>query len=129
MLFFYRLNALIAVCLIQAWMMWNFIHFHLRKLRERQAEALALQVKASEKKSKTKNRKDDCKFKSTRVFSSSLSFLRCSSNTVYDFVLIKVHGLTVLFHQPIILLILILWRGLDIDLNVKFNLSIENIAG
>ncbi|XP_064085963.1 translocating chain-associated membrane protein 1-like [Macrobrachium nipponense] len=56
-----RLNALIAVCLIQAWMMWNFIHFHLRKLRERQAEALALQLKAVEKKVKTKNKKDDSK--------------------------------------------------------------------
>lgn len=55
-----RINALLAVCLIQAWMMWNFIHFHLRKLRERQAEALAQHKKAAEKKTK-KSKKDDSK--------------------------------------------------------------------
>ncbi|XP_071519700.1 translocating chain-associated membrane protein 1 isoform X2 [Panulirus ornatus] len=53
-----RLNALVAVCLIQAWMMWNFIHFHLRRMRERQAEALALRKKAAERRSK-KSKKDD----------------------------------------------------------------------
>ncbi|KAK8741514.1 hypothetical protein OTU49_002254 [Cherax quadricarinatus] len=55
---FIRLNALVAVCFIQAWMMWNFINFHLRRMRERQAEALAARKKASERKSK-KGRKDD----------------------------------------------------------------------
>ncbi|XP_045596663.1 translocating chain-associated membrane protein 1 isoform X2 [Procambarus clarkii] len=55
---FIRLNALVAVCLIQAWMMWNFIHFHLRRMRERQAEALAARKKAAERKTK-KGRKDD----------------------------------------------------------------------
>lgn len=57
---FIRLNALAAVCLIQAWMMWNFIHFHLRKLRERQAEVIASRKKGVEKKVK-KNKKEDSK--------------------------------------------------------------------
>ncbi|KAG7161216.1 translocating chain-associated membrane protein 1-like isoform X1 [Homarus americanus] len=57
---FIRLNALVAVCLIQAWMMWNFIHFHLRRMRERQAEAMAIRKKAAEKKTK-RGRKDDSK--------------------------------------------------------------------
>ncbi|KAL8623721.1 hypothetical protein ACOMHN_004785 [Nucella lapillus] len=30
-----RISCLAAVCLLQAWLMWNFITFHLRKLRER----------------------------------------------------------------------------------------------
>eukprot|EP00094_Tigriopus_californicus_P007550 TCALIF_07270-PA protein Name:"Similar to tram1l1 Translocating chain-associated membrane protein 1-like 1 (Xenopus laevis)" AED:0.03 eAED:0.03 QI:0/0/0/1/1/1/2/0/375 len=32
--FFFRLNALVAVCLLQAWLMWNFITFHLRRKRQ-----------------------------------------------------------------------------------------------
>lgn len=32
-------NVLAAVCLLQAWMMWNFITFHLKRLREKAAEA------------------------------------------------------------------------------------------
>jgi translocating chain-associated membrane protein 1 len=31
-----RVNCLAAICLLQAWMMWNFITFHLRRRRERQ---------------------------------------------------------------------------------------------
>ncbi|XP_067665421.1 translocating chain-associated membrane protein 1-like 1 [Haliotis asinina] len=34
-----RINCLAAVCILQAWMMWNFITFHLRKLREKSAAA------------------------------------------------------------------------------------------
>lgn len=30
-----RINCLAAVCLMQAWLMWNFITFQLRKMRER----------------------------------------------------------------------------------------------
>ena len=33
--FFCRINCLAAICLMQAWLMWNFITFQLRKLRER----------------------------------------------------------------------------------------------
>ncbi|XP_045110550.1 translocating chain-associated membrane protein 1-like isoform X2 [Portunus trituberculatus] len=53
-----RLNALVAVCLVQAWMMWNFIHFHLRQMRERQAEQMAQRKKLAERKNR-KGRKDD----------------------------------------------------------------------
>ncbi|XP_052249522.1 translocating chain-associated membrane protein 1-like isoform X2 [Dreissena polymorpha] len=35
----FRINCLAATCLLQAWMMWNFITFHLRRLRERAAVA------------------------------------------------------------------------------------------
>ncbi|KAK7086723.1 Translocating chain-associated membrane protein [Halocaridina rubra] len=56
-----RLNALAAVCLFQAWMMWNFIHFHLRKLREKQAEATAVKKKLVEKKPQKKSKKEDSK--------------------------------------------------------------------
>eukprot|EP00095_Tigriopus_kingsejongensis_P011064 snap_masked-scaffold23_size669530-processed-gene-2.9 protein:Tk11064 transcript:snap_masked-scaffold23_size669530-processed-gene-2.9-mRNA-1 annotation:"translocating chain-associated membrane protein 1-like 1" len=31
--FFFRMNALVAVCLLQAWLMWNFITFQLRRKR------------------------------------------------------------------------------------------------
>lgn len=55
-----RVNTLVAVCLVQAWMMWNFIHFHLRRLRERQALAAASRKKAAEKKAK-KPKKEDSK--------------------------------------------------------------------
>lgn len=33
--FIVRINCLAAVCLLQAWMMWNFITFHLKRMRER----------------------------------------------------------------------------------------------
>ncbi|KAK4291523.1 hypothetical protein Pmani_035652 [Petrolisthes manimaculis] len=55
-----RLNALIAVCLVQAWMMWNFIHFHLRQMREKQAEIVAARKKAAERRNK-RGRKEDSK--------------------------------------------------------------------
>ena len=31
----FRFNCLAAVCFLQAWMMWNFITFHLKRIRER----------------------------------------------------------------------------------------------
>ncbi|KAI1294141.1 Translocating chain-associated membrane protein 1-like 1 [Halotydeus destructor] len=33
-----RLNVLAGICLLQAWMMWNFINFHLKRKRERALE-------------------------------------------------------------------------------------------
>merc|ERR1712141_949816 len=33
----FRLNALIAIGLLQAWLMWNFINFHIRRMREKAA--------------------------------------------------------------------------------------------
>merc|ERR1711937_240907 len=32
-----RLNALVAVCLLQAWLMWNFIMFQVKRMREASA--------------------------------------------------------------------------------------------
>ncbi|XP_033727793.1 translocating chain-associated membrane protein 1-like 1 [Pecten maximus] len=37
-----RINCLAAVCLLQAWMMWNFINFHLRRRREKSAASRRL---------------------------------------------------------------------------------------
>lgn len=34
-----RINCLAATCLLQAWMMWNFITFHLKRLREKTASS------------------------------------------------------------------------------------------
>ncbi|KAI0216988.1 Translocating chain-associated membrane protein 1 [Lamellibrachia satsuma] len=46
-----RINCLVAVCLLQAWMMWNFITFHLRRLREqRMASGAAISAFAFSKK-------------------------------------------------------------------------------
>ncbi|CAG2169595.1 unnamed protein product, partial [Oppiella nova] len=42
-----RINCLAAVCLLEAWMMWNFINFHLRRMREKAAEAAALRKKSA----------------------------------------------------------------------------------
>merc|ERR1712014_131394 len=33
----FRLNALVAVCLLQAWLMWNFIMFQVKRMREAKA--------------------------------------------------------------------------------------------
>ena len=30
----FRFNALVAVCLLQAWLMWNFIMFQVKRMRE-----------------------------------------------------------------------------------------------
>lgn len=48
-----RINCLAAVCLLQAWMMWNFINFHLRRMRERGAASRKLR---SPKKTKSKGK-------------------------------------------------------------------------
>lgn len=51
-----RINCLAAVCLLQAWMMWNFINFHLRRLREKTAVSRKLKSPA---KRKTKVQEED----------------------------------------------------------------------
>lgn len=66
-----RITALLAVCMVQAWMMWNFIHFHLRLMRERQAEIIAARKKAAERKSK-KGRKEDCEY---QMFKFSIAYV------------------------------------------------------
>uniref|UniRef100_A0A1W7R9H0 Translocating chain-associated membrane protein 1 n=1 Tax=Hadrurus spadix TaxID=141984 RepID=A0A1W7R9H0_9SCOR len=47
-----RVNCLVAVCLLQAWMMWNFINFHLRRMREKAAQIASTKKKALAKKEK-----------------------------------------------------------------------------
>lgn len=44
-----RINLLVAVGLTQAWMMWNFINFHLKRLREKAAEVNASKKKHAKK--------------------------------------------------------------------------------
>jgi translocating chain-associated membrane protein 1 len=57
----FRLAALAAVGLLQAWLMWNFITFHLRRVREGKAAAATALAAAKSKKSqqdKAKARKE-----------------------------------------------------------------------
>jgi len=44
-----RINCLLSACLIQAWMMWNYINFHLKRIRE---HSQALKKKSGAKKEK-----------------------------------------------------------------------------
>jgi len=44
-----RLNVLVAVCLVQAWLLWNFIHFQLRRKREAEREAAEAAIAARKK--------------------------------------------------------------------------------
>merc|ERR1719158_1665270 len=50
----FRLNALIAIGLLQAWLMWNFINFHIRRMREKATTSTTSSSSASfgEKKKK-----------------------------------------------------------------------------
>jgi len=52
-----RINCLLSVCLVQAWMMWNFITFHLKRFRER---SQLNKKKANVKKDK-RQKKDEVK--------------------------------------------------------------------
>jgi translocating chain-associated membrane protein 1 len=59
--FVFRLTALISICLLQAWLMWNFITFHLRKRRENAANAavaLSTGKKGKNQQEKAKARKE-----------------------------------------------------------------------
>ncbi|KAG1666743.1 Translocating chain-associated membrane protein 1-like 1 [Nymphon striatum] len=58
---FIRLNCLVAVCALQAWMMWNFINFHMHRRRD-QATLLATNKKKSSAK-RIRAKKDDGEFK------------------------------------------------------------------
>lgn len=54
----FRLNALVAIGLLQAWLMWNFINFHIRRMRENAALTIAnAAVNAGEKKKKLQQQK------------------------------------------------------------------------
>ncbi|XP_070208733.1 LOW QUALITY PROTEIN: translocating chain-associated membrane protein 1-like 1 [Littorina saxatilis] len=52
-----RINCLFAICLMQAWLMWNFITFQLRKLRER--SSATRKTRSPSKKKPTKASDDD----------------------------------------------------------------------
>lgn len=56
-----RINCLVAVCLLQAWMMWNFITFHLRRLREKAALAASTSNKKKPAPRKEKGKSKDTK--------------------------------------------------------------------
>lgn len=65
-------------------MMWNFIHFHLRQMRERQALAQVTRKRVTERKSK-RNKKDDCKYADNAilfVFTISFSFFSFQSKSI-----------------------------------------------
>ncbi|RWS25846.1 translocating chain-associated membrane protein 1-like protein [Leptotrombidium deliense] len=54
-----RINSLVAVCLLQAWMMWNFITFHLKRMREKAAEVQQQKKKSIKPQKKVKKAEDD----------------------------------------------------------------------
>merc|ERR1712215_563575 len=43
----FRLNALVAVCLLQAWLMWNFIMFQVKRMREAKTYAASASANAA----------------------------------------------------------------------------------
>merc|ERR1711992_300984 len=43
----FRLNALVAVCLLQAWLMWNFIMFQVKRMREAKSFAVSTAANAA----------------------------------------------------------------------------------
>lgn len=60
-----RMNLLLCICLLQAWTMWNFINFHLRRLREQAAEKARQQKRAAPPKKKQIDSDGDGDFKLT----------------------------------------------------------------
>ncbi|GAB6019917.1 Translocating chain-associated membrane protein 2 [Chamberlinius hualienensis] len=53
-----RINCLLSVCLVQAWMMWNFITFHLKRIRE---HSQTIKKKSNAKKDKKAKLKEEAK--------------------------------------------------------------------
>ncbi|XP_067009033.1 translocating chain-associated membrane protein 1 [Anabrus simplex] len=56
-----RIAALAAVCFLQAWLMWNFITFHLKRRREMTAALTTTRKPRQDKKSASKKKKEDHK--------------------------------------------------------------------
>merc|ERR1712179_738269 len=52
-----RLNSLIAVCFLQAWLMWNFIVFQFKRMRETKTTSSGSGVGSASKKGKTEQEK------------------------------------------------------------------------
>jgi len=56
-----RIAALAAVCLLQAWLMWNFITFHLKRMREQAPVQPVARKPKQDKKSASKKKKEEHK--------------------------------------------------------------------
>lgn len=56
-----RIGALTTVCLLQAWMMWNFITFQLKRMREQAPVQPVARKPKQEKKAASKKRKEEHK--------------------------------------------------------------------
>ena len=54
-----RVNLLAAVTLLQAWMMWNFINFHLKRFREKAVQLKKKQAKKMAEKKKVEKTDED----------------------------------------------------------------------
>lgn len=54
-----RIAALAAVCLLQAWLMWNFITFHLKRMREQAPVQPIARRPKQEKKPAPKKKKEE----------------------------------------------------------------------
>ena len=54
-----RINCLLTLFFLQAWMMWNFITFHLKRMRERATEKQQAKKKAFKSQPKKPKRTDD----------------------------------------------------------------------
>jgi len=57
--FCHRINCLLALCFLQTWMMWNFITFHLKRMRERALEAQQQRKKQNRNQAKKSSKKPD----------------------------------------------------------------------
>jgi len=49
----FRFNAMVAVCLLQAWLMWNFLMFQVKRMREGKSTTISSSGAPSAKKGKT----------------------------------------------------------------------------
>lgn len=49
----FRFNAMVAVCLLQAWLMWNFLMFQVKRMREGKSTTISSSGAPSVKKGKT----------------------------------------------------------------------------
>lgn len=64
------MNCLAAICLLQAWMMWQFITYHLRRRREAAPAKPVVKKTAAKKQTKPKEKKS--KKASKRCFGSTM---------------------------------------------------------
>ncbi|XP_074656935.1 translocating chain-associated membrane protein 1-like isoform X2 [Tubulanus polymorphus] len=80
---FIRINCLVACCLIQAFMMWRYITFHLKRLRERTAAAATTSSKSKIITTPSKKSNKDKKNKRTKEDDISL-LPEADQNTLSD---------------------------------------------